>query len=79
MRQLPINSFLTWRNNFVIVVSDVKNIGIRFFDDTEEDEVCLVTPRCQTCNEEIKGVNVKYCCRSCASIGAMKSRWGNRR
>jgi len=71
--QLPINDFLMWRNNFVIVIADGKGMGIRFVDDTEEDEACLVTPCCPMCNKEIFNRN-KYCSRDCFRLAMIKAR-----
>jgi len=74
---LPINHFLSWRDNYTIVI-DVKDIGIRFIDDTEEDfisdiEGCF----CEICGDPLDRKKQKrFCSSKCVGINCSRVRLG---
>jgi len=74
---LPINHFLSWRDNYTIVI-DENNVGIRFIDDTEEDFIHdSENGFCEICNKPLDGRKQKrFCSPKCVGINCSLTRLG---
>ena len=77
---LLINHFLTWRDNYTIVI-DVKDIGIRFIDDTEEDFISDIEGYfCEICGSPLDRKKQKrFCSPKCVGINCSRTRLGTKK
>lgn len=75
---LSINHFLTWRDNYTIVIDAKNNAGVQFIDDVEEDfSDDIETGFCEICNKPLDGKKQKrFCSPKCVGINCSRARLG---
>ena len=68
---LPINNFLTWKSQYIILILDPR--GIILIDDTEEDFHEGNGYYCVVCNKPLIGKNQKkFCSLKCVAKGRIR-------